>query len=265
MYMKYVSLQNIIQTQKEVDIIKSPIEKVKDTVNHCHICGSTFTKKEPFSRHLLEHERMGKRCTICKKVLQSVYDFKMHIASDHMKTCIKCTICKMVFGIQNFGVHVATAHPDAKKYVCTDCKVTFQLNSFKKHILLHPGPHECPDCKNTFVSRSGLSKHLTECSGLIGPHPCKFCKANFPTILALDFHFLGVVSGSKRISFCVGIFCSDCELPKEDLDRPNYCYKLGEDEKSGHQQEKTEMWVRVEPSAVSLPTDEDTDDQTEIS
>ena len=124
-------------------------------------------------------------------------EYKLVLGSDGSKSKVKtkqtadCNICGKSITTKNMARHMEK-HTGKKKFQCNICQASFfQKTHLKNHIILHENgdSHECLECKQRFLRRADLQKHLktehcTEISCF-----CNTCGLRFSEPQTLDFHY----------------------------------------------------------------------------
>ena len=124
-------------------------------------------------------------------------EYKLVLGSEGIKSKVKtkqtadCNICGKSITTKNMARHMEK-HTGKKKFQCNICQASFfQKTHLKNHVILHENgdSHECLECKQRFLRRADLQKHLktehcTEVSCFCNP-----CGLRFSEPQTLDLHY----------------------------------------------------------------------------
>ncbi|XP_033230518.1 zinc finger protein 2 homolog isoform X1 [Belonocnema kinseyi] len=190
----------------------------KDQTFKCKYCNCLgFPEKNQLVAHLLTHEEHKKSfvCNICSKRFGTRKYLNIHQRIHSDENALECEYCgKRFIKISNLRNHMrshtteirheevksSTTEPlvrsDEHVYKCENCGKTFITASYLKlHIRrFHTGknPLECDICKQKFIYRSSIKRHVVSHMGDVKPdepyYKCRFCEKSFSTYADLKVH-----------------------------------------------------------------------------
>ncbi|XP_068086123.1 zinc finger protein 782-like [Anabrus simplex] len=181
----------------------------------CYICGSKFSQKCAFLKHL--HAHSAKRPNPCMEydhTSSNKVQLEQRI-EDHVRSCDQSNrkffeksavqqqiilpiekrprccpqCCKVFTKLSHLQAHMRS-HTGERPYSCDHCGRQFsQKTSVKHHMLTHTRerPHSCAQCKKTFSRMSHLQKHMLTHSG-IRQYVCDQCGKRYSHKSAVQQH-----------------------------------------------------------------------------
>ncbi|XP_063709881.1 zinc finger protein 501-like [Culicoides brevitarsis] len=171
----------------------------------CHICGSLFTKKPDYDRHLALHNKSKRqenryKCTECDKFFSNTTLVKYHKIKDH-EGGIQCRYCPIAFRQEDFDKY--TEHlrkeedrkhtrPSKQKHVCAFCgDEKSDSSSLYEHIRRYHNDDTftCDICSKSFRSKFAFKHHYEAVHGE-RRHECSECGRRFKLKSGLKSHLL---------------------------------------------------------------------------
>ena len=136
-------------------------------------------------------------------------EYKLVLGSDgkskvKTKQTADCNICGKSITTKNMARHMEK-HTGKKKFQCNICQASFfQKTHLKNHVILHENgdSHECLECKQRFLRRADLQKHLktehcTEISCF-----CNTCGLRFSEPQTLNVHYKNSQQCTQKLELC---------------------------------------------------------------
>ncbi|KAI5632421.1 hypothetical protein NE865_14879 [Phthorimaea operculella] len=169
-----------------------PGARDKDAACTCTVCGREFATWRACCAHTAAAHGPGKfKCTICKAMLTSVDERKLHYLLMHPgKHPFSCNVCGKSFLYKSSLYMHKKEHSAVKEdYTCEIChKVFAKKDSFREHQQIHEGPrHACSYCPMRFVQRSNMLRHERRHTGE-RPYSCPHCERTFSDKGACSSH-----------------------------------------------------------------------------
>lgn len=168
----------------------------------CDACSNVYKDKNSLWRHLQEHkecwidatdEDMEKKCPECYKMIKVAY------LKSHRKECkvIKCSICKVILNsMYDLSEHQTKEHPMAiMMKFCMLCNREFVGSiALEKHINrthrkhFHLYKYKCMECNKYFKHPKDLFAHYFSTHRYLQPYSCKICDKGFRIRKAFTLH-----------------------------------------------------------------------------
>ena len=177
---------------------KNCIQKLYRHDTMCPSCGTTFTDRRHFNRHIKSHcaQQPTKLhwCDKCGKKFKDEFYLKDHIKVAHENFVFKCEVCPMTFNARGkMSSHKLIAHSTDKKYQCKFCGLRLGgTTQLKSHERTHQeAKFKCTYCDKKLTTRKGLEWHERQHTG-DKPFKCPLCDIGFPSGGGLAQHKRGV-------------------------------------------------------------------------
>nr|XP_023030470.1 zinc finger protein 724-like isoform X2 [Leptinotarsa decemlineata] len=153
---------------------------LKDDHLKCSECGQGFCRSDYLKRHMRSHVRNEERdqksekcvrvsggfqCQICKKVLKSMQNLKLHIKSHGILTRFSCKYCNMTFKIKYQRTRHEKQHENLNFiYRCEICwKRMDSQEELDQHVLTHKNSkYKCESCEQSFARKHMLEDHFVK-------------------------------------------------------------------------------------------------------
>ena len=176
----------IVKSVKDLEKNALPLtEAIKSQERKCEKCNKTFSSKGNLKQHIkIVHEE------------QNNFESKeVNDISGKLESILQtCEICDKTFSSQeNLKSHIICVHEGQKKSECAGSKNSKTESILKVKSEKHDEAEKkamqfkCHDCSKTFVSKQGLSLHITKVHKTSG-NVCKFCDKVFSTKSNLNAH-----------------------------------------------------------------------------
>lgn len=171
----------------------------------CPECGSLFTKKPDYDRHIALHNKSKRqehryKCTECDKYFSNTTLVKYHKIKDH-EGGIQCRYCPMAFrqeDVEKYKEHLKKeedrkhTRPSKQKHVCAFCgDEKSDSSSLYEHIRRYHNDDTftCNSCNKTFRSKFAFKHHYEAVHGE-SRHECGDCGRRFKLKSGLKTHLL---------------------------------------------------------------------------
>lgn len=171
----------------------------------CPTCGSLFTKKPDYDRHIALHNKSKRqenryKCTECDKYFSNTTLVKYHKIKDH-EGGIQCRYCPMAFrqeDVEKYQEHLKKeedrkhTRPSKQKHVCAFCgDEKSDSSSLYEHIRRYHNDDTftCNSCNKTFRSKFAFKHHYEAVHGE-SRHECGECGRRFKLKSGLKSHLL---------------------------------------------------------------------------
>ena len=159
-------------------------------------------------------------CSICFKILSSVYHRKKHEEDAHKSQEHVCKVCYETFQTaKSLKRHVDDCHTTNEKIqTCDLCgKILSTEASLSRHKdTVHGKPsHICNHCGDNFTQKCNYERHILEVHGfqsrlnldfvkpnLIYQYKCDECESQFPRKFSLERHKKTVHGTEKKLYYC---------------------------------------------------------------
>uniref|UniRef100_A0A1L8DIS3 C2H2-type domain-containing protein n=1 Tax=Nyssomyia neivai TaxID=330878 RepID=A0A1L8DIS3_9DIPT len=174
-----VEMQNLVMTFRTKRLYfcmtcKGQFAKIRDYDKHlsihpseCGTCGKMFKSWKSLLNHLKRHLGINEyTCRPCNKQFSTRQSLVEHERMHTGETPIKCPLCPRTFRrqsnlLQHRNNHHMKMRPRLKDYLC-HCGEVFHT---KAKFLWHKETHEkipkgCPFCRERFIHRNSLSRHI---------------------------------------------------------------------------------------------------------
>ena len=153
------------------------MEKVKDESLHQYLCGhckKSFKSLPDLKNHITSHKKESDeqakkpaKCTLCEKVLSSVYKLQRHIRSVHWKRKdFACDICEQRFSeksqVKDHKIRIHQNVTQVNLLECSTCNKIFQVRKcFERHECVISGlkKYKCSQCEMKFTSTHYVTQH----------------------------------------------------------------------------------------------------------
>lgn len=190
---------NIIRTRNkklsrdediQVDNLISNKKTKPDKCYTCQLCNKKFAKFQTYQKHKKFHSTL--KCTICDKVLRSLFGLRYHMQVHNNIRNYKCTFenCNKRFRLKQALKKHLSVHNKEPNHLCMICGKTYATyDSLHYHLRNHRGerPYLCIQCGKTFKQSSHLKNHMWNHTG-IKPYKCKTCGKRYTTGFQLSKH-----------------------------------------------------------------------------
>ena len=140
---------------------------------------------------------------LCRVKIQAESKSNMETLSHQYKN--KCEICKKILSSKgNLKIHIQTIHERQTEYICGICKTEFHNEpTFKSHMKIHEeeNVYQCNftrNCGNAFLDKKSYENHM---EGIHKNVKCGICDEYFSQKSILKSHISNVHEGEK-IYFC---------------------------------------------------------------
>ncbi|XP_067669090.1 uncharacterized protein [Haliotis asinina] len=187
----------------------------------CQICKKVFSKRTVLMTHIRRmHEHRRLLCDKCPAIFKSEQGLRNHMNGmhDNIRNYV-CHICGSAYVINDYlRRHIRRVHNKSQKSVktkdstkpekqkqkqrgdmkkCPLCRYSFDPLNMKKHLKqIHgetkPAEKKCPDCPETFPSRSFLEYHRITAHDYTYHLNCPFCGIAYVSSKAMQDHVLSV-------------------------------------------------------------------------
>ena len=170
----------------------------------CPKCSKSFKRREHLRDHLdsVHDKSTSVNCLYCSKELSSFTNYMRHIKEVHERRNgnVVCNVCDKKFSRkQHLDQHISDVHLRQKRFSCPHCKNTYvRKGVLERHLYVaHQNSPRmvwpCPDCPEYFFREDILDKH--EKRGKYSFYEyCKYCDEVllFKSFNAMDSHFVKV-------------------------------------------------------------------------
>uniref|UniRef100_A0A182VEH7 C2H2-type domain-containing protein n=1 Tax=Anopheles merus TaxID=30066 RepID=A0A182VEH7_ANOME len=184
--------------------------KYHTTMLKCSRCDMVFNHPNKRRNHELTHnEDRGYECVVCKKVLQTIESYDVHLKKHSQERSYPCTLCPKKFNTsfnlilhlkvhaKNYNYrpakswveHYTILSRDPLQYKCNHCDrySTDKVNNMISHLQAHFKEYECDQCKRLFATAKQLRAHYTTHTGEKS-EMCQHCGKCFSTKNNLRIH-----------------------------------------------------------------------------
>uniref|UniRef100_A0A182NA99 Uncharacterized protein n=1 Tax=Anopheles dirus TaxID=7168 RepID=A0A182NA99_9DIPT len=184
--------------------------KYHTTTLKCSKCELVFNHPNKRRNHELTHEaNRGYECVVCKKVLQTIESYDVHLKKHSQERSYQCTLCPKKFNTsfnlilhlkvhaKNYNYrpakswveHYTIISRDPMQYKCNHCERynTDKVNNMISHLQAHFKEYECDRCKRLFATAKQLRAHYTTHTGEKS-EMCQHCGKCFSTKNNLRIH-----------------------------------------------------------------------------
>uniref|UniRef100_A0A182VX49 C2H2-type domain-containing protein n=1 Tax=Anopheles minimus TaxID=112268 RepID=A0A182VX49_9DIPT len=184
--------------------------KYHTTTLKCRKCDMVFNHPNKRRNHELTHnEDKGYECVVCKKVLQTIESYDVHLKKHSQECSHQCALCPKKFNtsfnlILHLKVHAKNCNyrptkswvehytilsRDPMQYKCNHCESysTDKVNNMISHLQTHFKEFECDQCKRMFATAKQLRAHYTRHTGEKS-EVCQHCGKCFSTKNNLRIH-----------------------------------------------------------------------------
>uniref|UniRef100_A0A182I818 Uncharacterized protein n=1 Tax=Anopheles arabiensis TaxID=7173 RepID=A0A182I818_ANOAR len=184
--------------------------KYHTTMLKCSKCDMVFNHPNKRRNHELTHnEDRGYECVVCKKVLQTIESYDVHLKKHSQERSYPCTLCPKKFNTsfnlilhlkvhaKNYNYrpakswveHYTILSRDPLQYKCNHCDrySTDKVNNMISHLQAHFKEYECDQCKRLFATAKQLRAHYTTHTGEKS-EMCQHCGKCFSTKNNLRIH-----------------------------------------------------------------------------
>lgn len=183
----------------------------------CTQCSSMFGSESDLQRHMLYHNKTGKKeqCPICGLVVVKLKNhMTQHMHRDGEKIMFPCPECPRKYRSKSsLNKHLNT-HTRERSYACNKCSKTFTAHGMlSRHLLTHSTERKytCGICGKAFSMKFNLVVHMRRHTNL-RPHNCPLCPQAFNYKNSLKVHIKAKHSqGSHQIQ------CPKCSLTFQDI------------------------------------------------
>jgi KRAB domain-containing zinc finger protein len=184
--------------EKGKENAKEKVRKNADGTYVCSQCGKIFHSIKWFKRHV--NDRCGNEkfeCPDCKLIFKSSEKKFQHIAAFHPTRKIRnCPFCDSKFlGMPTLIKHVKRRHPEHK----TD------LHQFLPTQYSKASGKMCPQCNETFESKTKMFEHYTFIHPEAPIYHCSICGECYITLSGLNSHVFKVHErklSAVRCNYC---------------------------------------------------------------
>ncbi|XP_046326731.2 uncharacterized protein LOC124111158 [Haliotis rufescens] len=203
----------------------------------CQTCKKVFSTRSVLLTHIRRmHEHKRLLCDKCPGIFKSEQGLRDHMNGmhDNIRNYI-CHICGSAYVINDYlRRHIKRVHNKSKKSdetndmakpekrkrkhggevkKCSQCRYSFDSINMKKHLKQIHGvtkiiDKKCPDCSQTFASRSLLECHRCTTHDYAYQLSCPFCGIAYVHYKAMQDHVLTIHLGIKlhQCAMCDKIF-----------------------------------------------------------
>ncbi|XP_052902951.1 zinc finger protein 569-like [Anopheles moucheti] len=184
--------------------------KYHTTTLKCSKCDMVFNHPNKRRNHELTHnEDRGYECVVCKKVLQTIESYDVHLKKHSQERSYQCTLCPKKFNTsfnlilhlkvhaKNYNYrpakswveHYTILSRNPMQYKCNHCErySTDKVNNMISHLQAHFKEYECDQCKRLFATGKQLRAHYTTHTGEKS-EMCQHCGKCFSTKNNLRIH-----------------------------------------------------------------------------
>uniref|UniRef100_A0A182JR20 Uncharacterized protein n=1 Tax=Anopheles christyi TaxID=43041 RepID=A0A182JR20_9DIPT len=184
--------------------------KYHTTMLKCSKCDMVFNHPNKRRNHELTHnEDRGYECVVCKKVLQTIESYDVHLKKHSQERSYPCTLCSKKFNTsfnlilhlkvhaknyiyrpaKSWVEHYTILSRDPMQYKCNHCErySTDKVNNMISHLQAHFKEYECDQCKRLFATAKQLRAHYTTHTGEKS-EMCQHCGKCFSTKNNLRIH-----------------------------------------------------------------------------
>ncbi|KAK7102960.1 zinc finger protein 585A-like [Littorina saxatilis] len=183
--------------------------KIKEEMLHCcSKCDLVFGRKDFYMEHLITHaytlDNEGKHvCNLCQGEFSEYKDLHLHAVIPPGKET--CSVCGTVFISRcQVNSHQLIHTDDQRLTKCQRCGESVLRSEIKAHKKAHSEKSQksiCPQCGKCFMSRAGLSAHLSVHSD-VRPFSCSVCDASFKKKQLLVSHQQTHGEKKKQCEIC---------------------------------------------------------------
>ena len=171
---------------------KMPLDQKEYRKRRRNERGLTDEQKQKIKQRKAGYEQL---CTLCGKVLTSVFNLKTHVDTIHLNIKFQCAKCGNVMAcIQSLRRHTRISHKDenTKLYPCNICQQECNEKSkLRWHIsTIHLGSKtfKCGICGISFGLACNLKSHVKIVHEKIKPFECQICSFKFGVKSSLKQH-----------------------------------------------------------------------------
>ncbi|KAK3581280.1 hypothetical protein CHS0354_033013, partial [Potamilus streckersoni] len=166
----------------------------KGTVNFiCELCGSGFSDKANYKRHVKGHNEEKKhQCPFCPQLFARRWDLTRHFRIHTGEKEVFCEVCDQGFTRQWDLIRHMRIHTGERPHACHICGKAFIRRWDKdRHLNTHTGerPYQCSLCDKTFVEKTRLLIHEGKHNGRT-PFTCHICKKEYLDVGNLTKHLM---------------------------------------------------------------------------
>lgn len=162
----------------------------------CKFCFESFTVKEKYDKHLLEHQNEPARiCDTCGRSFTGIKNFEKHTCINKTKRIFHCSVCSKGFPAElgrkyhQINVHGIGEPSD----ICTVCGKGFaNPGDLRNHEINHSDarPFQCPECPLAFKRANHLKSHkLTNHTADLPKAKCLMCPSQLKNTEVLRMHY----------------------------------------------------------------------------
>ncbi|CAH4035909.1 unnamed protein product [Pieris brassicae] len=192
-----------------LDVGIQPFKFVNDRLL-CGMCDKNFPCLRQLSKHTASHFQ-NYTCEECGKSYTTQSVLKQHIRFTHSGGCV-CRRCRQTFVTAEARRQHVVKSVKCWPYVCMYCSTTrfLRYSEREEHLVKKHGKgertHRCPECGDTFSSRSKYRDHFTTNHSEFC-FVCSYCGKKFSCRRYLDEHLVSH-TGVKQFecSVCLKTF-----------------------------------------------------------
>ncbi|XP_029932564.1 zinc finger protein 501-like isoform X1 [Myripristis murdjan] len=173
----------------------------------CHVCGSSFKKRQKLNKHMRMHKREKPfSCPFCALRFSHKRSLNRHIRNHIGEKPFSCSECHKSFSDKRILERHLRVHTGERPFTCSVCHKGFRDKpSVKVHMRVHTGekPFSCSECDKSFSDKRILQRHMkvhTE----ERPFSCSVCHKGFKDKPSVKVH-MRLHTGEKPFS------CSECD------------------------------------------------------
>ncbi|XP_045489763.1 zinc finger protein 77 isoform X11 [Pieris rapae] len=159
----------------------------------CGICDQNFPCLRQLSKHTASHFQ-NYTCEACGKSYTTQSVLKQHIRFTHSGGCV-CRRCRQTFPTPEARRQHVVKNVNCWPYVCMYCATTrfLRYSEREEHLVKEHGKgertHRCPECGDSFSSRSKYRDHFTTNHSEFC-FVCSYCGKKFSCRRYLDEHLV---------------------------------------------------------------------------
>uniref|UniRef100_A0A182MM36 C2H2-type domain-containing protein n=1 Tax=Anopheles culicifacies TaxID=139723 RepID=A0A182MM36_9DIPT len=221
--------------------------KYHTTTLKCSKCDMVFNHPNKRRNHELTHnEDKGYECVVCKKVLQTIESYDVHLKKHSQERSYQCTLCPKKFNTsfnlilhlkvhaKNYNYrpakswveHYTILSRDPMQYKCNHCErySTDKVNNMISHLQAHFKEYECDQCKRLFATAKQLRAHYTTHTGEKS-EMCQHCGKCFSTKNNLRIHIKSHERERTETDTTVVVVCNG-KLPAVQDYAPEPCVEI---------------------------------------
>uniref|UniRef100_A0A182QVH9 Uncharacterized protein n=1 Tax=Anopheles farauti TaxID=69004 RepID=A0A182QVH9_9DIPT len=212
--------------------------KYHTTMLKCSKCELVFNHPNKRRNHEITHDaNPGYECVVCKKVLQTIESYDVHLKKHSQERSYQCNLCPKKFNTsfnlilhlkvhaKNYNYrpakswveHYTIVSRDPMQYKCNHCErySTDKVNNMISHLQAHFKEYECDQCKRLFATAKQLRAHYTTHTGEKS-ETCQQCGKCFSTKNNLRVH---LKSHKREDVPVIDVSAADVQLPPVETSR----------------------------------------------